>query len=1039
MKTLLRPPATYLTPLSSSTHRRLRITKPVYAFIVILVLTLLSAVHGTAATIDLATTITSTPTTGGTAAGNTVVTFSVSTVSPNSATATFNNVAQKITISNVSATLYNALTFSYAPSGTTGSVSYAGTTVTITFPTADLAARATRTQSVSFTVPGNAATATITAAASYTESGNDTDPAQANNDGSAANARSSVNLIPAAPTISSFTPDSGPATGGTTVTVTGTNFVDGGTTATVAGTTAPNVTFVSATQIQLTTPVLASGTVGTIRVTTAGGTATSTQSFTYLPAPTITGISPLYGTIGQTITISGTNLSKASLVTFNGGTGTADDETAAPNAGGTATSVTVVVPTGTLTGTVSVTTPGGVATSSQAFTLPPTLLSLSPAPNALSASRTGVITLTFDQPVTVSSAATIRVFSSQRGGDVTTSVSVDGNTVTIRPDRFFKAGEVISVTVPATVANSYNQTASMRAYQFTVATEKGTGVFTGISDQVTGINPSNQVLTDIDGDNKLDLVVVNYGNGNGNTISVNRYTGGSGAPSLAPRQDFTLGAGQTGSYNIAAGDFDGDGKIDLVTANDRTSNISVLRNTTTGPGPITASSFAASQAFAVGANPSSVAVGDLNNDGKQDLVVSNIGSNNLSVLLNTSTSSTINFAAAQNFAVGTGPYGVAIGDIDGDGKLDIISANSSTNNVSVLRNTTTGTTVSFATAQNFAVGTFPVVVATGDLNQDGKLDLVTVNNSTSNVSVLRNTTTGTTFSFAAKQDFAVGNLPAGLAVGDVNSDGKMDILASNYGSGSTTGNGTTVSVLFNATTSTTSFAFSAQPAVTVGLGPNSVNLGDLDGDGDLDMVTANQGGDNETASIRINSTSAAPLPLPVTLLSFTAQAAGTTAQLTWTTAQELNNAGFRVERSLDGGATFRSIGQVKGQGTTAQAHSYSFTDKAVAAGTVYYRLVQLDLDGTQTPSALQAVRFAAATEVTVYPNPSAATTYLNLSALPAGSYQVTVSDLTGRVVRTFAQPGGVTEALNLAGLPQGSYLLTIQGQGQSLTKRLVKE
>src|SRR6185369_2682810 len=91
------------------------------------------------------------------------------------------------------------------------------------------------------------------------------------------------------------------------------------------------------------------------------------------------------------------------------------------------------------------------------------------------------------------------------------------------------------------------------------------------------------------------------------------------------------------------------------------------------------------------------------------------------------------FGAATNFTVGTGPVSVAVGDFNGDGKLDLAVANQTTNNVSVLLGNGAG---SFGAATNFAVGTLPTPVAVGDFNGDGKLDLAVANLTSKNVSIL---------------------------------------------------------------------------------------------------------------------------------------------------------------------------------------------------------------------------------------------------------------------------------------------------------------
>jgi hypothetical protein len=146
-------------------------------------------------------------------------------------------------------------------------------------------------------------------------------------------------------------------------------------------------------------------------------------------------------------------------------------------------------------------------------------------------------------------------------------------------------------------------------------------------------------------------------------------------------------------------------------------------------------SFAPGATYSLGVStPRSAAIGDLNGDGHPDVVTANSGSNDVSVLLGDGTGV---FRLLGSYPSGTNPNSVAVADLNGDGHPDLVTANSGSNDVSVLLGDGTG---AFAAAQSFAVGASPASVAIGDLNGDGKPDVVTANSGSNDVSVLLNTT-----------------------------------------------------------------------------------------------------------------------------------------------------------------------------------------------------------------------------------------------------------------------------------------------------------
>jgi hypothetical protein len=388
------------------------------------------------------------------------------------------------------------------------------------------------------------------------------------------------------------------------------------------------------------------------------------------------------------------------------------------------------------------------------------------------------------------------------------------------------------------IADSNSNTVSILLN--TTAPGATTPSFAPSQDFATAASPESVVVGDFNGDGKPDLAVVEQG-ADAVSVLLNTTVSGSATASFAPRQDFPTGAGPV---SAAVGDFNGDGEPDLAVVNQSSNSVSVLLNTT-APGSATPS-FAARQDFATGPLPSSVAVGDFNGDNRPDLAVADVGSNRVSVLLNTTApgSAATSFSPRKDFVTGSAPDAVAVGDLNGDGLPDLAVANFFSNSVSVLLNTTApgSTTPTFAGKQDFATGSFPESVAMGDLNGDGSPDLAIANSKSNSMSVLLNTTAAgaAVVSFAAKQDFAVGTGPASVALAGYNGDGTLDVAVANFHSN-------TVSVLLNTT----------GPSVTIDRDTAVGTI--LDDDAPASIVP--DSGDNQSAIL--GATFASPLEVTV--------------------------------------------------------------------------------------------------------------------------------------------------------------------------------
>ncbi len=283
-----------------------------------------------------------------------------------------------------------------------------------------------------------------------------------------------------------------------------------------------------------------------------------------------------------------------------------------------------------------------------------------------------------------------------------------------------------------------------------------------------------------------------------------------------------------GPYGVACADLNHDGWLDLIWCNDGTvNNLDKTLSFVLNEGPANgAIKWSLPTTFSVGVNPSDIATGDLNGDGNVDVVVTITNQESVVLLFNqhnATSGGNVTFAQ-QMIAVGRAPYGVGIADFDGDRFPDIVLTNTGDTTISVLHNPALPGVFmpSFISQTQFQAGDAPLGLWEADVNQDGKMDVIV---SSSNVlTVLLNTGSRLgQVSFEGKPLFLpVGNYPAEVVGADVNGDGLIDLVCTNHFSN-------TMSVVIN-TGSNNTFSFAPSVSYKTGDGPWGIAAGDFDGD-----------------------------------------------------------------------------------------------------------------------------------------------------------------------------------------------------------------
>jgi uncharacterized repeat protein (TIGR02059 family) len=458
----------------------------------------------------------------------------------------------------------------------------------------------------------------------------------------------------------------------------------------------------------------------------------------------------------------------------------------------------------------------------------------------------------------------------------------------------------------------------------------GIGTFDGAINYPAGTVPHGPAIGDFDQDGRPDLAVANHGS---NTVSILLND-----TIFSPRGTFnavlpaiTVGTGPT---KIASGDLNEDGRPDLAVVNYISDNVSILLGD--GTGGFDASTPAVAVGDPVRGHPGALDIGDLDGDGHLDLAVpiyifGNVDSNQIEVFLGNG-DGTFGAAPSSPYLVGgLTPHTIKIHDFNRDGQLDLVvtNSNASSNSISVLLQKNTGP-FGFDPAVTGPVGPVPGAVVIGDLNRNGKPDLVVMNNGNggnSTGSILLGTGTGPDPFPLVADSFFVGNGPTGAALGDFDRDGKLDLAVPSWSDDN-------VSIRLG--TGAGTFDSPLLPHVDVGEQPQGIGVGDLDGDGKLDLAVANNGfAGGTTISILLND----PTVPPSAPTNVVATAGNNQVALTWTPSTASGITEQRIYRSETAG-TYGAALTTFNDNTTA-----TYTDTTAVNGTTYFYVVRA-FDGT---------------------------------------------------------------------------------------------
>jgi len=453
------------------------------------------------------------------------------------------------------------------------------------------------------------------------------------------------------------------------------------------------------------------------------------------------------------------------------------------------------------------------------------IASETPTPFANAASflpANATLSATFSENMAGASATTFVVNSFQRGRAFLGGTFTGAGTTTLSaPAGTYRPNDVVEVTLTPGLQGptSASRVCAPVVYRYRVASATASAAFAPdtILPLAVGATPRPIQVGDVNGDGNLDLLVADYNDGLAGTVAV--FLGdGHGEFTAATGSPFAVGQGPRG---MVVADFNGDGHLDFATANWTDGTVSVRLSDGSG-------GFEPVETFSAPGGPQDIQAGDVNGDGNLDIVIAEYTAGTVTILLGDGKGG-FSPAPGSPVTAGSGVYGVALGDLDHDGKLDIVTGNQNSDDATVLLGDGTSRFTA-ATGSPYATGTTasaPSAVALADVDGDGNLDLIVPNSGDNNVMVRLGDGTG---KFGSPTLWSVGltqQTPWGVAVGDVNGDGSLDLVVIN-----TNTNDLTV-LLNDGTGNFTGSVFG------VGALPRGVTLGDFTNNGKLAIAVAN--------------------------------------------------------------------------------------------------------------------------------------------------------------------------------------------------------